>query len=160
MKPIINIDEVEFYDQKHGTSFQASGANISDDIGGRKLGYGITAVPPGKRAWPFHNHHANEEMFFILSGMGKLRYGSAEYPVRAGDFIAAPGGDQSTAHQIVNDSSDELRYISVSTMIRPDVVEYPDSGKFSASTVHPGTTPGFRQMSFIGESVDYWEGEN
>ena len=39
------------------------------------LHYNLTAVPPGKRAFPFHNHRVNEEMFFILEGTGEVRIG-------------------------------------------------------------------------------------
>jgi len=159
MKHIVNIDQLELREHSHGESFQASGAQVSGEIGAVKLGYSITAVPPGKRAWPFHNHHANEEMFFVLSGAGLLRHGDEEHPIRAGDFIAAPGGDRSTAHQIINNSEFELRYIAVSTMLRPEVVEYPDSNKFSASTALPGTGGGFRLLGVASESVDYWLGE-
>jgi uncharacterized cupin superfamily protein len=160
MKPIINVDELEFGSHQHAESFQASGAQVSSRIGGSKLGYGITIVPPGKRAWPFHNHHANEEMFFVLSGCGKVRIGPDEYDIRAGDFIAAPAGGRATAHQIINSSDAELRYISVSTMLRPEIVEYPDSNKFSASAIQPGADSGFRQLGVVAPSVDYWQGEN
>ena len=160
MKPIVNIDELEFGSHQHGESFDASGANASGLIGGAKLGYGVTVVPPGKRAWPFHNHHANEEMFFVLAGSGTVRIGSEQYEIRAGDFIAAPAGGQSTAHQIINTSEAELRYISVSTMLRPEIVEYPDSNKFSASAIQPGSSTGFRQLGVVAPSVDYWQGEN
>lgn len=160
MKPIINIDDLEFRPHQHGDSFQASCAQVSGRLGAAKLGYSVAVVPPGKRAYPFHNHHANEEMFFVVSGSGQLRYGGQVFPIRAGDIIAAPAGDRSTAHQIVNDSAAELRYISVSTMIRPEIVEYPDSNKFSASTAAPGTPAAFRQMSPCAPSLDYWHGEN
>lgn len=160
MNPIINIDALDFGSHQHGESFQASGAQVSGLIGGTKLGYGVTIVPPGKRAWPFHNHHANEEMFFVLSGSGKFRFGSAEYSIRAGDFMAAPAGERSTAHQIINDSNSELRYISVSTMIRPEIIEYPDSDKFSASAVQPGTDSGFRHLGTVSPAIDYWLGES
>jgi uncharacterized cupin superfamily protein len=160
MKRVININDLEFREHEHGESFKASGAQVSGDLGAVKLGYSVTVVPPGKRAWPFHNHHVNEEMFFILSGSGVLRMGPEEYAVRAGDFVAAPAGDRSTAHQIINNSANELRYIAVSTMLRPEVVEYPDSNKFSASTVLPGAPGGFRLLGEKHESVDYWLGEN
>lgn len=160
MKPIINIDELEFGSHRHGESFEAAGAQVSRLIGGTKLGYGVTVVPPGKRAWPFHNHHANEEMFFVLSGQGTVRIGSERYPIRAGDFIAAPAGDRSTAHQLINDSDAELRYISVSTLLRPEIVEYPDSNKFAASAIQPGSASGFRHVGVVVPEVDYWQDEN
>ncbi len=59
-------------------------------------------VPAGKKAFPRHAHHANEEMFFILSGAGIYRVGAESFPIRANDVIAAPAGDGETAHQIVN----------------------------------------------------------
>jgi hypothetical protein len=34
--------------------FEARAGVIGARIGARNLGYNITAVPPGKRAWPFH----------------------------------------------------------------------------------------------------------
>ena len=159
MKAIINVDELEFGSHQHGDQFEASGAQVSRRIGGSKLGYGVTVVPPGKRAWPYHNHHANEEMFFVLSGTGKVRLGADEYAIRAGDFIAAPAGGRATAHQIINDSDAELRYISVSTMIRPEIVEYPDSNKYAATSVHPGEEAGFRHLGVLTPSVDYWHDE-
>lgn len=160
MKPIINIDDLKLNTHEHGNSFQASCAQVSGQVGAVKLGYSVAVLPPGKRAYPVHNHHANEEMFFVVTGSGQLRYGDSVFPIRAGDFIAAPAGDRSTAHQIINDSTAELRYISVSTMIRPEIVEYPDSNKFSASTAAPGTPAAFRQLSLCASSLDYWHGEN
>lgn len=160
MRPIVNLDELELNSHQHGESFQASGAQVSGLIGGAKLGYGVTVVPPGKRAWPFHNHHANEEMFFVLSGNGSVRIGPDEYEIRAGDFIAAPAGGKATAHQIINTSNAELRYISVSTMLRPEIVEYPDSSKFSATAALPGSDSGFRHLGVAAPSVDYWHGES
>ena len=66
-------------------------------------------VPPGKKAWPYHAHHVNEELFIILEGEGMLRIGGAEHPVKVGDVIARPaypsppGGDLAARR---------LRYIS------------------------------------------------
>ncbi len=159
MRPVINIDELELKSHRHGTRYEASGSNASGLIGARQLGYGYTVVPPGKRAWPLHNHHANEEMFFVIEGQGVVRFGDTEHPVRAGDFIAAPAGDARSAHQIVNTSAAPLRYIGVSTMLRPEVVEYPESGKFSANTVRPGEGPGFSFLGTTAGAQSYWEGE-
>jgi uncharacterized cupin superfamily protein len=159
MKRIINLDELEFHAHSHGESFEARGVNVSEDIGAIKLGYGVTCVPAGKRAWPYHSHHANEEMFFVLSGTGAYRVGDKIYPIRAGDFIAAPAGGRGTAHQILNDSDSELRYIAVSTCIRPEIVEYPDSDKFAATGGAPSGDERFRHVGRTSDSVDYWTDE-
>ena len=73
-KPFVNIDEIAL--QPRPPQFAAKGdaaerfdarmGMVAPRIGARLLGYNITAVPPGKRAFPAHNHRVNEEMFFIL----------------------------------------------------------------------------------------------
>jgi hypothetical protein len=65
--------------------------------------------------------------------------GGAEHPVKPGDVIACPAGGPETAHQLVKTGETELRYLAVSTMLAPEVCEYPDSGKFS---VISGSAPG------------------
>ena len=170
-KPILNIADVEL--QPRPAAFAAKGAAaerfdarmgfIGARIGAQKLGYNITAVPPGKRAFPFHNHRVNEEMFLILEGSGEVRIGSDTYPIRKGDIVACPPGGRETAHQIVNTGSEELRYLAVSTKMSPEIAEYPDSGKFGVLAEFPGD-PGakpqqFRFVGRAGEQVDYWDGE-
>jgi|SRR5579883_639434 len=143
--------------------FEARQGMISERIGARKLGYNITAVPPGKRAWPIHHHRVNEEMFFVLEGSGEVRIGDSRYPIRRGDFIACPAGGRDTAHQIINTGTEELRYLAVSTQSSPEVVEYPDSGKFAVN-VELGIAPDGKRQRFIfvgreSLSLEYWEGE-
>jgi len=163
--PLIHIDDIEFSrDVSHGDRFAAKIAPVSQRIGARKLGYNVTAVAPGKRAFPFHNHHANEEMFFVLDGEGTLRFGGEEFPVRKGHFIACPPGGTAVAHQLINTGTVELRYVAISTMIDTDIFQYPDSGKFGAVG---GREPGksWSDASFPGKTVpesadvDYWHDE-
>ncbi len=159
--PIVNLDDVSMESQGHGESFLASIGVVGDRIGMEKLGCRLVVLAPGKRAWPYHLHHANEELFVILDGAGTLRYDGARYPLRAGDMVAAPPGP-GTAHQIVNTSEGELRYLAISTMEEPDVAEYPDSGKIAAIA---GAPPGRRPYPVFyvapqGAAVDYWDGED
>ncbi|NUQ77881.1 MAG: cupin domain-containing protein [Polyangiaceae bacterium] len=162
--PIINLADVPLDRSAHGDTFEVHDGGIAHHIGGKLLGYSLLVVPPGKRAYPFHNHHVNEEMFLILEGQGKLRIGDRELPLRKGDVIAAPPGGRDTAHQIINTSdTDELRYLAVSTMIRTEVVEYPDSNKVA---VYVGGAPGedpsirsFNHRGRLGPALDYWDGE-
>ena len=91
-KPILNIADVEFRKVGHGTNFpgaedapekfSAQVGDIGRRIGAQKLGCNLTVVPPGKRAWPFHNHRVNEEMFFILEGEGEVRIGRTRFRSR------------------------------------------------------------------------------
>jgi hypothetical protein len=51
--------------------FDASRAFLGDTLGLTKLGVNVTAVKPGKTAYPFHSHRANDELFLILAGSGE-----------------------------------------------------------------------------------------
>jgi uncharacterized cupin superfamily protein len=170
-KPIVNIADVELEPRPStfaptgpaAERFDAKMGSIGPRIGARKLGYNVTAVPPGKRAFPFHNHHVNEEMAFILQGTGEVRMGESVYPIRAGDVIAFAAGGKETAHQIINTGAEELRYLAVSTKLSPEIGEYPDSGKFGVLAEFPAGADGKpRRFLFVGRetgSLNYWEGE-
>ena len=170
-KPIMNVADVSL-DPTPSTfappgpaaeRFEARTGVIGARIGARKLGYNMTAVPPGKRAWPFHNHPAKEEMFFVLHGSGEVRIGEARYPIRTGDVIACPAGGRETAHQIINTGTEELRYLAVSTEHSLEMAQFPDSGKFAVKAefgTAPDGTP--RRFVFVGQetkSIAYWDGE-
>jgi uncharacterized cupin superfamily protein len=170
MARILNIDAVDL--QCPPTYAPVGGAEarydmrmgaIATRIGAQKLGYNLTAVPPGKRAFPFHCHRVNEEMFFVLEGTGEVRIGTETHPIRAGDFIACPPGGPELAHQIVNTGAVELRYLAVSTRQDPEVAEYPDSGKFGVMAEYPpgadGKPAGFRFVGTADKASGYWDGE-
>src|SRR5262249_55413769 len=135
---IINIADIELPPRPVSAAAPGDAAerfdgrigSVGTRIGARKLGYNITVVPPGRRAFPLHNHRVNEEMFFILEGEGEVRIGNERHPLRAGDFVACPPGGPDTAHQIINTGSVELKYLAVSTNEYPEICDYPDSGKF------------------------------
>jgi uncharacterized cupin superfamily protein len=160
-RPIVNIDEVELQPRPAERAPKGAAAErfdvrlgmIAPKLGAQKLGYNITAVPPGKRAHPFHNHRINEEMFYVIEGSGEVRIGGAVHPIRAGDLIACPPGGKETAHQIVNTGKSELKYLAVSTKVTPEICDYPDSGKFAV------LSETIRFVSRESEQVDYWEGE-
>ncbi len=160
--PILNLQDVELTEWGNGERFEAKLGAVATRLGAKKLGYRLVVLPPGKTGWPYHFHYVNEEMFFILEGMATLRYGGKEYTVRAGDIICVPPGPE-TPHQLTNTSSEETRYLAVSTMEEPDVFEYPDSGKFG---VFVGSAPGgsaerraFSIFSRKSSAIDYWDGE-
>ena len=161
--PILNIDAIDFRDWARGEKFGAKLGDVGRRLGAQKLGYNITVVSPGKRAFPRHNHTVNEEMFLILEGEGEIVIGAKRTPVRKGDFIACPPGGVDVAHQIVNTSNADLKFLAVSTRLAPEIVEYPDSGKTGIMGEVPKADgkPEIRRWIVRGQANenDYWEGE-
>ena len=160
MKQILNLADAPLQPvASHGGRFAADYASLTAAIGARKLGVSLAVVAPGGRAWPRHAHHVNEEMILILEGEGTYHCGDESAPVKTGDLISAPPGDGATAHQIENTSDAELRYLTFSTRLEPEVVEYPDSGKIGIASYAGHPAPAVRLLVPAGQSLDYWEGE-
>jgi uncharacterized cupin superfamily protein len=154
----MNLDDVEMDDVEVNGIYTSSRGQISDHIGAQKLGYNLTVLPPGKVQCPFHSHHAEEEMFFILEGSGELRFGDKTYPLRKHDVIACPTGGPEVAHQIVNTGTTEMRYLSLSTVAEIETCEYPDSNKISIVAGKRGARE-VRKMFRADNTVDYYDGE-
>lgn len=163
MKPIVNMADVELEQGGNGDAYVAKFGRIGPLIGAEKLGVMLHVVPAGKKAFPRHAHHVNEEMMVILEGEGTYRAGDETWPVRAGDVIAATPGDGSTAHHVINSSGADLRYLTISTREDPEIVEYPDSGKFGVFGGIPkaggGMGASFRFLGRMDGMVDYYDGE-
>ena len=169
-KPILNVHDIPLIERPEkqrpqGAAAKRYGARmglLGQAMGAKRLGYNLTVIDPGKRAFPFHNHHANEEMFFVVSGTGQLRFGKATYDVKPGDVIACPPGGPEVAHQLINTGSEDLKVLSVSTQVSPDAVDYPDTGRFGILGDWPGKNPAMPNFAFIGreeDSLPYWDGE-
>ena len=132
-------------------------ARLAHGTAARKLGAAIDVVAPGKRSCPYHLHHAQEEMFVILEGGGTLRVAGELLPLVQGDVVFIPPGPE-YPHQIINTSDAPLKYLSISTRDAPEIVEYPDSGKYLASASHGGDRV-FDVLQRRGDNLDYWDGE-
>jgi len=164
-KPVVCVaDAPEFpmEPEAESTRFGATIRPLSSALGLDGLGIQHVTVEPGRRAFPFHNHLGNDEMFLILSGTGTYRYGETEHAVKAGDVCAAPRGGPDKAHQLVNTGTEPLVYYGISTRNDPDVVEYPDSGKFAAFAIAPGENFFTAHLRHVGKREDtrgYWDGE-
>ena len=74
-----------------------------------------------------------------------------------------PAAREEGAHQLVNVSDTTLRYLCFSTMVEPDVMIYPDSGKIGVFVgAAPGAPKEKRTLSkFLKEDaeVGYFEDE-
>jgi uncharacterized cupin superfamily protein len=158
VKPVMNLDDAVFDDVEENGIYTSSRAAISDHIGAKKLGYNLTVLPPGKVQCPFHNHHGEEEMFFILEGEGELRFGDQRYPIRKHDVIACPTGGPETAHQIINTGTETMRYLALSNLCELEACEYPDSQKVLVVSGERGKR-GLRGMFRAETNVDYYDRE-
>jgi uncharacterized cupin superfamily protein len=161
MKPILNIADVETFPSGHGDLFGATHGLLSRKLGGVKLGASVTRVEPGRAAFPLHHHYGSEEHFFIVSGSGTLRVGGESYPVKAGDYIVHPPGGPENAHQLVNNGTEALVYLSLGVMVAPEVVGYPDSKKLRVTTTEWGKDGiSFTLKNEKLDAVQYWDGED
>jgi uncharacterized cupin superfamily protein len=124
-------------------------------IGAELIGGSVYELEPGCKLWPYHTHHANEEWMIVVRGRPTLRARDGEHELAEGDVVCFPRG-KGGLHQVRNDTPEPIRVLMLSTMIAPDVVEYPDSGKVGARSV-----AGERVLlSRPGPILDYWDGED
>lgn len=162
-KPVLNIDDADLVDfASPGGKFKAKLGRMGPALGAEKLGAMLTILEPGKRAFPFHRHHAIEEMFYIIEGAGEYRYGDEAFPVKPGDLLSAPVSEGAKAHQIVNIGSATLKFLAFSTMDPVDIVEYPDSDKFRAYSAGESGDPREAQFNYLvakGDEADFFAGE-
>lgn len=156
MKKIVNVNDLEWTVNQQGQKFASKRKSFTKAVGGEKLGCSLYEIPPGKTAFPFHFHTANEEAIYILEGSGTLRLGASTLAVREGDYISLRSNDPESAHQVLNTSDQPLRYLCFSTMVVPEVMIYPDSKKVAIMAgAAPGADKSQRtlEMSFPLESV-------
>lgn len=137
--------------------------SLGGAAGSRQLGAALTTVPPGHVSFPAHYHCASEEAIYILSGTGTARIGDDRVPVRPGDWLAFPPGP-GYEHQMINDGSEPLVYLCVSTLAQTDVVFYPDSGKVNVFGADASSPSGLRHFGIFrredGKDFSaYWDGE-
>ena len=159
---IINVKDVEPLTMSKGEKFSFSRRKLSGVTGGKDISCSCFEVPPGKQAFPHHAHLGNEEAFFILSGEGTFRIGNETFPVKSGDYIACPVGEEN-AHSLLNTGKTPLTYLGISTSNHIDITIYPDSKKCGI-VAGADAQKGLMSASFLKlwpdqPNVDYYLGE-
>ncbi|HEY8375925.1 MAG TPA: cupin domain-containing protein [Nannocystis sp.] len=126
---IVNVADVEEKQWFSGSwgSYWKPLTPAPDRLPGR-LGVNQNRLPPGHTTCPFHRHLREDEVFFVLSGRGVLRYGDALYDIGPGDCISCPAGTEA-AHQIANPYDEDLVYLAIGPNDPHEVAVYPDTGK-------------------------------
>jgi uncharacterized cupin superfamily protein len=154
---LINVEEVPWEPYARGR-FGSEDRDLTQHVQARKLDVTLTRLAPGQVSGPYHFHHAEEELFYVMEGTGRLRYGGEERRVRPGDVIGCPTGPAG-AHQFENDGDSPLVYLAISTVEPWEICEYPDSDKVLARAVGPDGTRAYRALFPRSAKVDYWHGE-
>jgi uncharacterized cupin superfamily protein len=158
-RPVISLSELSLEPFEQGTLYKGADASVAQQLGLKALGARYNEIPPGKSSCPFHNHHAEEELFIVLEGEGTYRFGTERYSFKAGDVLGGPTGGPDTAHQILNTGSVTLKYLGIANNADTEVCEYPDSGKFQV-TSRSSTDRRLRHCGREGQNnLDYWDGE-
>jgi uncharacterized cupin superfamily protein len=137
-------------------------ARLGRQAGCEKLGASLYELPPGASSFPLHIHHANEELIVVLSGRPTLRGLDSERELSPGDLVACPTG-RAGAHRLDNRQAEHARVLIVSTMLYPEIAEYPDSGKVMVRNYPAGGEPPAESLEMILRSdareADYFAGE-
>jgi uncharacterized cupin superfamily protein len=141
------------WEQEAGRAgFRSRRTSVRRRIGATRIGGTLYELEPGEKSFPYHLHHANEECLVVVRGTPTLRTPDGERELREGDTVCFPRGPVG-AHQVANKSQEAVRVLMLSTMLEPEVAEYPDSDKVGAWGEK------FDLMLRREPQVDYWDGE-
>lgn len=136
-------------------------ARLGRQAGSEKLGASLYELEPGAASYPLHVHYANEELIVVLSGRPTLRTLQGERTLEPGEVVACRRG-RAGAHRLDNRQGEAARVLVISTMLAPELSEYPDSGKFGIRSYAPGAEAGEGSVNLVVRStdgLDYFDGE-
>ena len=158
----INLNDEQWDFDRKQPGYDMKRRAVGAALGGELLGASLFELQPGQRAWPYHTHYGNEEMLIVLAGTPTLRTPDGEQELRAGDTAIHRRGPAGF-HQMINQSDEPARFLVISTMLEPDVVQWEDSDKlvvFAGAAPQPGVHAPI-QLSFRREAaIPFWEGES
>jgi uncharacterized cupin superfamily protein len=100
-------------------------------------------------------------MLLVVEGTPTLRTPEGEHLLERGEVVLFRRGAEG-AQQLLNRSDNPARFLIVSTMVAPEVCEYPDSGKVGIwAGAAPGAArpPSFHAFYRGDQEVDYWADE-
>jgi uncharacterized cupin superfamily protein len=152
-----NIYEPDFEPDERPDGFKCRRARIGYDLGTELIGCSLWELPPGEAAYPYHFHYADEELILVLRGRPTLRTPEGTRELVEGEALGFPLGEEG-AHQLRNDTDEDVTFVAISSQGRPDVVVYPDSNKIGVGERLP--RGGWLREFFRRDgAVDYWDRE-
>ena len=152
-----NINDPSFEDGERPRGFRSRRARIGYELGTERIGCSLWELPPGEAAYPYHFHYADEELILVLRGRPTLRTPGGTRELSEGEAVSFPLGEEG-AHQLRNDTGEDVTFVAISSSGRPDVVVYPDSNKIGVGERLP-RGGGLREFFRREGAVDYWDRE-
>ena len=113
-------------------------SGVAARAGAELIGASVYELEPGARWADLHYHHANEELIVVLAGRPTLFTLEGERELATGEVVACPRG-RPGAHRLENRSDEPARVLIVSTMLMPELVEYPERDGVFVMTERPYT---------------------
>src|SRR5207248_11175943 len=120
-----NVFRPDFDQQRDGEPFRWRRAQLGHQAGAEQLGASLFELGPAASTFPSHCHHATEELVVVLDGRPTLRTADGERELAPGEVVACVPGPAG-AHRIDNRTDAPATVLIVSTMVGPELVEYPD----------------------------------
>ncbi len=157
-----NVFEPDWDSDQEQPPFVWRRARVGRQAGSKKLGASLYQLAPGSSSWPLHIHHANEELLVVLSGHPTVRSLDQERNIAPGEVVACPAGREG-AHRVDNRTDEPVTLLVVSTMLSPELNEYPESRKLWGLSFPPGGEHAPDAPEIIGrpqDNLDYFEGES
>ena len=84
-------------------------------MGTNKIWLGLTIIDPSSQSNP-HRHEEAEEVFYVISGEGRIRVGESVFDVFPGSCVFAPPNQE---HQLINTGSEILKIVATTSPAPP-----------------------------------------
>lgn len=138
MKDLIikNLHDLKAHaSQRDGNLFHIKPVVAGEDVD--TCAAAFIEVPVGKYAFGYHYHDQSEEIFYVVSGKGKLRCNAGEKDVKGGDMLCFPSGEKG-AHVLFNTAETEpLVFIDFDVKAsKTDIVTFPDMNQIMVIGSH------------------------
>jgi uncharacterized cupin superfamily protein len=103
-------------------------APLSRMAGLERAGINLIRVPPGRRAFPLHRHHVEEEWVWVVSGTAEVRLDAERHRIGPGGLAVFPPGGP--AHAVENPSADtDLVCLTGGENAPGEIVDFPEAGR-------------------------------
>jgi uncharacterized cupin superfamily protein len=152
---VFNLHGDEWNRTEERDGWRSKDVWVGQRLNAELIGGSMYELEPGHKLFPYHTHHANEEWLLVLRGQPTLRTADGEQELREGDVAVFRRGKDGF-HQVANRTDSPIRILMISTLIAPEIVEYPDSGKVGARSADGDRI----LLSRPGPMLDYWDGED